>query len=199
MAARGKARVPSENELKRLFASAKDGSHGLRNGALLTVSYRLGLRAKEIAALCLDDVVDTEGNLRDECYLSAAATKGGRPRVAYLSNPAVRWALKAYLDKRRNIEGLQFDLRSPLFVSQKGGAFTPNTLQQLLHRLHQRAGIIGGRSHSGRRWFATELISKGIDIKAVSVLMGHSSVAMTAQYAEDNPQRLRRIAANLGS
>ena len=170
MAARGKARVPSESELKRLFASAKDGSHGLRNDALLTASYRLGLRAKEIA-----------------------------PRVAYLSNPAVRWALKAYLDKRRNVEGLQFDSRSPLFVSQKGGGFTPNTIQQLFHRLHQRAGIIGGRSHSGRRWFATELISKGIDIKAVSVLMGHSSVAMTAQYAEDNPQRLRKIAANLGS
>ena len=55
-----------------------------------------------------------------------------------------------------------------------------------------------GRSHSGRRWFATELISKGVDLKAVSVLMGHSSVAMTAQYAEDNPQRLRRIAAELG-
>jgi integrase/recombinase XerD len=94
---------------------------------------------------------------------------------------------------------LQFDARGPLFVSQKGGAFTPNTIQQLLHRLHARAGIIGGRSHSGRRWFATELISKGVDIKVVSVLMGHSSVAMTAQYAEDNPQRLRRIAANLGS
>ena len=143
------------------------------------------------------DVIDAQGTLRDECSLSAAATKGGRPRIAYLSNPAVRWALKAYLDGRRSAQGLQFDIRAPLFASQKGGAFTPNTIQQLLHRLHARAGIIGGRSHSGRRWFATELISKGVDIKAVSVLMGHSSVSMTAQYADDNPQRLRRIAAEL--
>jgi integrase/recombinase XerD len=165
----------------------------------LAVSYRLGLRAKEISALRIADVVDSKGDLRDECALSAAATKGGRPRIAYLSNPGVRWALKAYLEGRRTVEGMQFDSRAPLFLSQKGGAFTPNTMQQLLHRLHMVAGIVGGRSHSGRRWFATELISRGIDIKAVSVLMGHSSVAMTAQYAEDNPQRLRKIAASLGS
>jgi site-specific recombinase XerD len=41
------------------------------------------------------------------------------------------------------------------------------------------------------------LISKGVDLKAVSVLMGHSSVSMTAQYAENNPQRLRRIVAEM--
>ena len=198
MAARGKARVPSESELKRLFSVAKNGFHGLRNSAVLAVSYRLGLRAKEISALRVIDVLDAEGRLRDECCLSAAATKGGRPRIAYLSNSAVRSALKTYLDERREAQGLQFDLRSPLFMSQKGGGFSPNTMQQLLHRLHDRAGIIGGRSHSGRRWMATELISKGIDIKAVSVLLGHSSVAMTSHYADDNPQRLRRIAAGLG-
>jgi integrase/recombinase XerD len=90
-----------------------------------------------------------------------------------------------------------FNVMSPLFKSQKGGSFSPNTMQQLLRRLHDRAGIVGGRSHSGRRWFATELISKGIDIKAVSTLMGHSTVAMTARYAEDNPQRLRRIVAEM--
>jgi len=198
MPARGKARVPSEIELKRLFGVTRAGAHASRNAAMLAMSYRLGLRAKEIAALAVRDVLDEQGRLREECHLSAAMTKGGRPRVAYLTNPVVKSALKAYLDDRRGKEGIQFSAAAPLFASQKGGAFTPNTLQQLLHRLHERAGIVGGRSHSGRRWFATELISKGVDIKSVSVLMGHSSVAMTAQYAEDNPQRLRRIAAELG-
>jgi len=198
MPARGKARVPSEIELKRLFGVTRAAAHASRNAAMLAMSYRLGLRAKEIAALAVRDVLDEQSRIREECGLSAVMTKGGRPRVAYLTNPVVRSALKAYLDDRRGKEGIQFSLDAPLFNSQKGGAFSPNTLQQLLHRLHERAGIVGGRSHSGRRWFATELISKGVDIKAVSVLMGHSSVAMTAQYAEDNPQRLRRIAAELG-
>jgi integrase/recombinase XerD len=197
MAQLGKARVPTEGELKRLFAVTRAGKHARRNAAILAVSYRLGLRAKEIASLCVNNVLDGDGRLREECSLSAAMTKGGKPRVAYLTNPAVKQALRDYLGDRRGREDILFNVEAPLFRSQKGGAFSPNSMQQLLRRLHDRAGIVGGRSHSGRRWFATELISKGIDLKAVSVLMGHSTVAMTAQYAEDNPQRLRRIAAEL--
>lgn len=197
MAKRGKARVPTDQERKRLAATSRGGLHGRRNQALVMCSYRLGLRAKELAALCVRSVMDQGGRLLDQCELTAEMTKGSRPRTMYLTNPAVRSALLEYLKERRDEQGILFNLEAPLFLSQKGGAFSPNTMQQLLRRLHERAGITGGRSHSGRRWFATELISKGVDLKAVSVLMGHSSVSMTAQYAEDNPQRLARIAAEL--
>jgi integrase/recombinase XerD len=66
-------------------------------------------------------------------------------------------------------------------------------LQQVFKRLYRQAGIDGASSHSGRRTFATRLIEKGIDIKAVSRLMGHGTVAMTAEYVEDNPARLKNI------
>ena len=145
----------------------------------------------------MQDVLGDDVKLRDEFSLSGEMTKGGKPRVAYLTNSGVRLALRDYLDERREREGILFNMQAPLFKSQKGGRFTPNTMQQLLRRLHDRAGITGGRSHSGRRWFATELISKGVDLKSVSVLMGHSSITMTARYAEDNPQRLRRIVAEI--
>lgn len=197
MAQRGKARVPTEAELKRLFSVTKAGTNARRNVAILTTSYRLGLRAKEMAALVLGDVLNEAGGLREECGLSAAQTKGGKPRMVYLTNPAVRSALKDYLRERSEAEhGVEYR-GAALFRSTKGGGFSPNTMQQLLHKLHERAGIVGGRSHSGRRHFATSLIGKGIDLKSVSVLMGHSSVAMTANYAEDNPHRLRRIVAEL--
>lgn len=198
MARRGKARVPTEGEVKRLFAIVKVGNHARRNVAMLAVSYRLGLRAKEIAALCVNDVWGDRERIREECSLSGAMTKGGRPRTVYLTNPVVRQALKDYLDERRKREDILFNSQAPLFRSQKGNAFTPNTMQQLLRRLHDRAGIVGGRSHSGRRWFCTTLVQKGIDLHSVATLMGHASVAMTMQYVSDNPQRLRRIAAELG-
>lgn len=67
----------------------------------------------------------------------------------------------------------------------------------MFKRLYLAAGIEGASSHSGRRTFATRLIEKGVDIKAVSVLMGHSSVAMTARYVEDNPERLRMIVGDV--
>ena len=197
MAQLGKARVPTVEELKRLFRIVRVGQHARRNAAMLAVSYRLGLRAKEISSLRVCDVLDQSGKLREECGLSSVMTKGGKPRMVFLTNPIVRQSLKEYLDERREHEDILFNCESTLFKSQKGSNFSPNTMQQLLRRLHERAGIVGGRSHSGRRWFATELIARGTDIKAVSTLMGHSSVAMTARYAEDNPQRLRRIAADL--
>jgi len=193
----GKAAVPSSNELRRLLMVAKAGKQGLRDAAIVNVSYRLGFRAKEMAGLRVADVMDDQLQLRDECRLSGKVTKGGKPRVAYLSNSHLRMALLDYLRWRQTTEGILFNRHAALFKSQKGAGFSPNTMQQLLARLHKAAGIQGGRSHSGRRWFATELISKGIDLKSVSVLMGHSSVSMTARYAEDNPQRLRKIAAEL--
>ena len=150
-----------------------------------------------MAALKVGDVFDEAGQLREECSLSAAQTKGGKPRMVYLTNQGVRSALNDYRRERSDAEQGMVHRESALFRSTKGGGFSPNTFQQLLHKLHERAGIIGGRSHSGRRHFATSLIGKGVDLKSVSVLMGHSSVAMTAHYAEDNPHRLRRIVAEL--
>jgi integrase/recombinase XerD len=193
----GKAHVPTDSEIKRLLVISKSGNHGKRNLAIISFSYRLGFRAKELAALHVEDVIDGHGRIREECELKSSMTKGGKPRIAYLTNPIVKQSLREYIDERKAEEGILFNIKSALFKSQKHNHFDPNTMQQLLARLHKLAGIARGRSHSGRRWFATELISKGIDIKSVSVLMGHSSISMTAQYAEDNPQKLRKIAAEL--
>lgn len=63
--------------------------------------------------------------------------------------------------------------------------------------MYAQARLQGASSHSGRRTFATTLIEKDVDIKAVSTLKGHVSIAVTAQYVEDNPVRLKQISADL--
>jgi integrase/recombinase XerD len=194
---KGKACVPTDDERKRLSLITRTGPDAHRNVAILAFSYRLGLRAKELASLTIRDVIDERGVPRPELVLKHWQTKGGKARTVYLSNKTVKQDITLYLNGRHLVEDVAFNLDAALFKSRKGNHFSPNTMQQLLARLHARAGIQGGSSHSGRRWFATELIAKGVDLKAVSVLMGHSSVSMTAQYAEDNPQRLRRISAEL--
>jgi len=188
-----RASVLDETHIKRLLVIARSGKHGLRNEAMIYLSFGLGLRAKEMAALKVRDVIMPTGELRDELILGRKATKGGKVRLVYLTQSAVRKSLNRYLADRRAQEGILFNPDSALLKSQKGGSFTPNTLQQLFSRLYQAAGINGASSHSGRRTFATGLIEKGVDIKAVSTLMGHASVAMTARYVENNPARLKRI------
>jgi len=193
MSREGKAKVLSETEFKRTLKVLAGEPHAVRNTALLYFSFGLGLRVKELAALSITDVVAADGQIKEEINLLKRMTKGGKQRHVYLTNPQVRAALQAYLDFRRQDRRHVVAPGSPLFLSNKGSRFSPNSLQQVFKRLYTQAGIDGASSHSGRRTFATRLIEKGIDIKAVSRLMGHSSVAMTAEYVEDNPVRLKNI------
>ena len=193
----GKAKVLTEQELRRTLRVISKKPHAKRNTALLWLSFGLGLMAKEFASLRIENVMGADGRLLEEINLSSAMTKGAKQRCVYLTNPSLIVALESYLAERQTQGDILFNYQAALFTSQKGGAFTPNTLQQLFHRIFAEAKIYGASSHSGRRTFATALIEKGADIKAVSRLMGHSSISMTAQYVEDNPLRLKQMCREL--
>jgi integrase/recombinase XerD len=193
----GQAKVLTESEFRRVVNAMKKEAHAKRNVALLYCSFGLGLRAKEMASLRVRHVLGVDGALLDEINLDGSMTKGNKQRHVYLTNPKVADAIREYLNERRKDEGILFNYDAPLFRSQKGGQFSPNTLQQLFQRMYSKARMQGASSHSGRRTFATTLIEKGVDIKAVSTLMGHASIAMTARYVEDNPVRLKQISADI--
>jgi integrase/recombinase XerD len=193
----GQAKVLSETEFRRVVNIVKKKAHSKRNIALLYCSFGLGLRAKEMASLKVHHVMGLDDNLLEEINLDSSMTKGKKQRHVFLTNQKVIAAFQEYLDHRKDHEGILFHIESPLFRSQKGNSFSPNSLQQLFHRMYSDARLQGASSHSGRRTFATTLIEKGVDIKAVSKLMGHASVTMTAQYVEDNPVRLKQICTDL--
>lgn len=193
----GSAKVLSDRELSRVVNVVKKKAHAKRNVALLYCSFGLGLRAKEMAALKVKHVFGVDGDMLEEINLTGAMTKGSKQRHAYLTNPKVVGAIRDFITDRQKREGILFNLEAPLFKSQKGGSFSPNSLQQLFHRMYLDAKLQGASSHSGRRTFATTLIEKGVDIKAVSTLLGHASVTMTAKYIQDNPVRLKQICTDL--
>ena len=78
----------------------------------------------------------------------------------------------------------------PLFASQKGGAFSANTMTQLFLNIYRAAGFEGASSHSGRRTFITELASKGVSVRVLAELAGHSSIQTTQRYIDVNPQQM---------
>ena len=51
----------------------------------------------------------------------------------------------------------------------------------------------GASSHSGRRTLITGLAERGVDLKAIAEIAGHTSIRTTAMYVESNPKRLARI------
>jgi integrase/recombinase XerD len=192
MTSEKKAPVLTEQQFRQVIAVVRTHEQASRNIALLYFSVALGLRAKEMSLLKVKDVLAPNGTIKDEVLLTRRTTKGSKQRLIYLTNRDVRKSLAAYLQDRRQTEAISLHQESSLFKSRKGAGFSPNTMQMLFKRMYHWAGLDQASSHSGRRTFATSLIERGADIKAVSTLMGHASVAMTARYVEDNPIRLRR-------
>ena len=192
----GKAKVLTDQEFTRLMKIAGAEMYSERNIAILMLSFGTGLRVGEIASLNVDDVMADDGTVRDHFQIKRANSKTRTNRDVYLTNHKVCRALSSYLEFRREQDGDLFSYEAPLFKTQKGLRFTGNTMQQMLKRLFVKAGLpTSVSSHSGRRGFATRLISSGIDLKSVQVLMGHSSIGQTGQYVDTNPHVLRQVAA----
>jgi integrase/recombinase XerD len=79
-----------------------------------------------------------------------------------------------------------------LLQTQKGTAFSTNTLCQLCSTLYKRAGITSGSSHSGRRSFITKLVHSGVSAKVIMTLAGHKHLSTTQRYIDVNDEMLRK-------
>lgn len=176
------------NEIKRVLRLLKSRPRlSARAEVAFHLSFYLGLRAKEIASLRWGDVFGDDGGA--VLHLKAAYTKGSRTRDVFLSSPRLRQVLAQFA--QRYPEGRKPD--APLFRSQKGGHLTAASMARFLKQLYVEAEIPRASSHSGRRTSITGLAERGIDLKAISVLAGHSSIRTTAIYVNNNPLRLARI------
>jgi len=143
-----------------------------------------GLRAKEIAALTVGDVYDEQGAVREQFVLDVSQTKGAKTRTVWI-NAKLRRQLEQYRKKF-----LSKNPNDALFQSQKGGAFSANTMTQLFLNIYRAAGFENASSHSGRRTFITELASKGVSVRVLAELAGHSSIQTTQRYIDVNPQQM---------
>jgi integrase/recombinase XerD len=192
---KGRARVLTTPEFKRVIKMQNNAKFGLRNTVLMHLSFYLGLRAKEMCFLKVGSITDSQGALKTEVLLKRKMTKGNKQRRFYLTNDKLTKILMQYMEQRK-VDGTD-DPDAPLILSQKGGKFSPNSMQQLFSKFYRMVGLDGASSHSGRRSFCTRLLEQGVGIRNVQTLMGHSSIGTTAIYAEENPVLLGKISGNL--
>ena len=191
----GKSRVLTSSEFKRVVKMQQTNKYAIRNICCLYISYFLGLRAKEIASLCIGSFVDTSGNLKKEVLLKRKMTKNSVQRRCYLTNDKLKKVVTEYLELRKKTSTYHLD--SPLILSQKRCAFSPDTMQKLFGRMYSAVGLDGASSHSGRRTFATKLIENGVAITNVQKLLGHKNVQTTTLYIQENPMLLGKITSGM--
>ena len=175
----------TERQLKIVLAHCGTRQHAARDRAIVMVSFLAGLRAKEIAALDLSDVTDTEGNIRAEFVLTPEQTKGRKARRVFVSQ-RLQKELSAYIRQRKTRPKC-----NALFATQKDQAFSANSLCQLFLHIYSQSGITGASSHSGRRSLLTSLAAKGVSVRVLQEIAGHSSMAITQRYIDVNDHQMR--------
>ncbi|NEU15085.1 site-specific integrase [Methylobacterium sp. BTF04] len=118
--------------------------------------------------------------------LSGAVTKGDHARVVFL-NARFCKEVEQYWDSLAQSPARLYSA----LVTQKRSAFSANALFQLMRGWCDLAGLDGGSSHSGRRWFFTKFAHAGISPKAIMMLAGHRHLSTTQRYIDVNDEMMR--------
>jgi integrase/recombinase XerC len=190
-ARRSARRLPGaleEREISALLAAPDAAtSAGRRDRALLELLYSAGTRAAETIGLDRSDLDLPRGVAR-------VRGKGRKVRLAPLGPYAVE-ALRTYLDDpRRPRPGSRAG--GAVFLNPRGGRLTTRSLGRIVAACVARAGIVRHCTpHTLRHSFATHLLSRGADLKAVQELLGHAHLVTTQIYTHVSIERLRKVYA----
>lgn len=166
-----------------LAATESESAVGRRDRAVVLLLVRLGLRASEVAGMCLDDLDWRSGTLR-------IAGKGGRMDV--MPMPAeVGAALSGHLQSERH----------PVMAGRAVfcGSIAPyqpltaGTVKAIVNRVGQRAGLGQVGAHRLRHSVATATVNAGASLAEVGQLLRHRSLSSTTIYAKVDLNRLATL------
>ena len=181
------SKVLNNLEIRRVLDYVATRKHSARNRALVMMMFNTGMRVSEVASLRIKDVVDMEGNIKNEILLLAENTKTNEARTVFV-NEKLRKELQQYAKLLAS-----GDINAKFFYSQKrdSDGFSASTLCQHFHYLYKRVGLDGCSSHSARRTFITTLANKGIGVRVIMGLSGHKALSSVQCYIDCNSELMR--------
>ncbi|MEY4684760.1 MAG: hypothetical protein RLZ25_1219 [Pseudomonadota bacterium] len=183
-----KARILTKQELRRVLDHIATRPHAARNKALIFTMRYAGLRACEAASLKIKDVVDAQGQIKNEIYLTAQQTKGKSGRSVLINSKLCK-ELAAYIEGMKIISPEQ-----SLFPTQKNSmrGFTANGISGFFCRLFREVGLDGCSSHGFRREFITTLANKSVGIHTIMSLSGHRRLSSVQEYLSVTDEHRRQ-------
>jgi integrase/recombinase XerD len=178
------AKILNEHQLQALLAWLETRKHAERNRLIVLLSYKAGLRAKEIASLKWSMVMNAGGQIGEHIHLPNQASKGKSGRIIALNKE-----LKKQLIKAKEVDGIDIaDAGRPVIQTQRQQGTTPQVVVNLFAEWYRKLGFVGCSSHSGRRSFITQAARKaslvGGSLRYVQALAGHASLTTTSRYIE---------------
>ncbi|WP_425601349.1 tyrosine recombinase XerC [Bradyrhizobium ontarionense] len=167
-------------EARETWVLARDAAvMALLYGSGLRISEALGLKRREVPRPGEGDVLVVTG-------------KGNKTRMV----PVLQNVLQLIDDYARLCPYL-LPVEGPMFVGAKGGPLSPRIIQLAMERLRGALGLPDSATpHALRHSFATHLLSRGGDLRAIQELLGHASLSTTQIYTGIDAERLLQVYAS---
>jgi integrase/recombinase XerD len=158
---------------------------GVRDRAMIELLYATGLRVSELVAVRLADLH------LDEQYVTSIG-KGNKERLVPIGDEASAWIQRYGAGARREL--LRGRTTPRLFVNGRGGPLTRVGFWKILKKYGRRAQLPSTLSpHVLRHSFATHLLERGADLRAIQMMLGHADLSTTQIYTHVLEARLRAI------
>lgn len=172
-------------DVDRLLAAPDAATpRGLRDAAMIATLYATGLRVTELVKLRVEDVDLGVGCLR-------ATGKGRKQRLVPVGDVAAD-LIRRYIEEARPTFVRQ--AAHALFLTRLGRGMTRQAFWKLLSAYARGAGIAATLyPHLLRHSFATHLLARGADLRAVQAMLGHADVATTEIYTHVSRARLLEL------
>jgi integrase/recombinase XerD len=155
-----------------------------RNSLLIKILLYTGLRISELINIKWTDVSKTEDKKHGDIYSILVKGKGNKERFAYILATEIQNNID-YLEKNKNKNGY-------LFVTTHGNICNRTRLYIVIKKILHDAGITKAGLHIFRHTFARNMVDKDVNLATIKDLLGHSNIAITAQfYAKSNENAKR--------
>lgn len=177
--------ILSLQEIDRIIGNIDlSRKEGHRNKAILEILYGCGLRVTELVNLKLSNLFIKDGYVR-------VAGKGRKERLVPIGQKTIHFLMQ-YLHGPRNEVPVQKGEEDYVFLGRRGKRLTRVMVFIIIKDLAEKAGIrkkIG--PHTFRHSFATHLVERGADLRAVQEMLGHESITTTEIYTHVDRSYLR--------
>lgn len=157
---------------------------GFRDRCIMELFYSSGLRISELAGLNREDFDERNFRLK-------VKGKGKKERIVPITQTAAKW-VKDYLDHPER--GLKQVDEKAIFLNKWGKRLTVRSIDRNFEAYLKSSGLAGKITpHTIRHTIATHWLEKGMDLKTIQVLLGHSSLATTTIYTQVSTRLKREV------
>ena len=193
---------------------------------IVRMLFDMAMRVTEVSRVKIPDILRSDGTWRDGVLLPAKICKSGKAGIVYTFSPQFRKAGDAYFDLRikkkqwlgdpnkyRGLHkestvilsdrGCHYSLKRKPYTNVDGETkiyLAADTLQSVVSKWFDNAGIKGGSGHSGRRSYANRLAIKGVGVEHIAELLRHSDDRyhnVTYEYIDPDMRLLTRATKEL--